>query len=452
MLGFAGFGYNDGRPPERPSRLSRRFSLMKKTTLRRRSLLRAAGVSIALPAFQSLPASAAAESKSGPPKRMVCIGNMLGFYPEAFWPKGQGRDFEFAVTTESLEQHRSDLTVIAGLDHGVKGGHFGIHAFLSGVRSIDAKSMPDGNITVDQRAAETTGGQTRFPSLTIGSESGIHGGCQMSWTRSGTRVPPITGPRELFQKLFVGTNQADKQRQADRFRLQESILDNVLGDAKSLNKKLSRRDQQKLDEYFTSVRDVENKLALSKQWVDIPKPEPPISEPKNTNMVQDLPLLYDLIALALQTDSTRVATLELGGSFETRDFGIQGGYHSLSHHGQRQSSIDALIKIETYQVEQFSRFLNKLKQTEVQGQDLLDQTMVLFGSGMGNANSHTNTNLPIVLAGGGFRHGSLMRFEKKDDHRPPLSNLFVSMLQQFGVPTDRFATSTGTLRGLEAKV
>lgn len=424
-----------------PARL---LDLMKKSSFRRRTLLRAAGVSLALPAFESL-GDAVASQQAVSPKRMVCVGNMLGFYPEAFWPRGEGDSFEFSTTTKPLEKHRGDLTVIGGLDHGVKGGHFGIHAYLSGVRSIDAKSMPEGNITIDQRAAETVGGQTRFPSLTIGSESGIHGGCQMSWTRSGTRVPPITGPRELFEKLFVGVSDADKARHADRFRLQESILDSVLGDAKSLSGNLNRRDQQKLEEYFSSVRDVERKIDLSKQWVDVEKPEAPFDAPKNTNLVQDLPLIYDLIAIALQTDSTRVATLELGGSFETRDLGIKGGYHGLSHHGQRQESIDALIKIETYQVEQYARFLDKLKSVETGEGTLLDSTMVLFGSGMGNANSHTNTNLPIVLAGGGFRHGKYLRYEKNDPHRPPLANLFVSMLQQFGVETDRFSTSTGTL-------
>ncbi|TWU00867.1 DUF1552 domain-containing protein [Stieleria varia] len=429
---------------------------MNSKSLGRRSLLRGVGVALALPALESMPRAIAAETSEAianrPTKRMVCIGNMLGFYPEAFWPEGAGAEYQLSQTTQALEVHRDQLTIVGGLDHGLKGGHFSIHAFLSGVRSIDAKSMPEGNITIDQRAAETVGGQTRFPSLTIGSESGIHGGCQMSWTRSGTRVPPIPGPRELFQKLFVGVSEQDKQREADRFRLQESILDNVLGDANALSRKLNKRDQRKLDEYLSSVRDVERKLDLSKQWVDIDKPEPPIAEPQNTNMVQDLPLLYDLIALALQTDSTRVATLELGGSFETRDFGIKGGYHGLSHHGQRQESIDALIKIETYQVEQYARFLSKLRALEVGGESLLDQTMVLFGSGMGNANSHTNTNLPVVLAGGGFRHGQMIRYEKSDKHRPPLANLFVSMLQQFGLEIDQFATSTGTLSGFEAKV
>jgi hypothetical protein len=433
--------------------------------MRRRSILQAAGISIALPAFDSLRQNAAAKEPTsdssdidGQPRRMVCIGNMLGFYPEAFWPNKPTDESkseevasageELSETLASLAPHSGDFTVIGGLDHGLKGGHFSIHAFLSGVRSVDAKSMPEGNITVDQYAAETIGGKTRFASLTVGSDSGIHGGCQMSWSRSGTRVPPITGPMELFEKLFVGVAKADKQQAADRFRMKESILDAVGGDAKSISKQLNRRDAQKLEEYLTSIREVEKRLDNSKRWVDIEKPTAPFDRPNNTNMVDDLPMLYDLIALALQTDSTRIATLEIGGDFEARDFGFRSGYHSLSHHGQRQASIDALKKIESYQVEQFSRFLTKLRETECGESNLFQQTSVLLGSGMGNANSHTNTNLPIVLAGGGFRHRGTMWFER-DSYRPPLTNLYLTMLHRFGVDADRFATSTGTLSGLE---
>ncbi|MCO8120722.1 DUF1552 domain-containing protein [Stieleria sp. TO1_6] len=416
--------------------------------LRRRSLLRAAGVSIALPAFASLRGQAEAAPSNGKnPQRMVCIGNMLGFYPEAFWPQHDSETL--STTLASLADHKRDMTVIGGLDHGLKGGHFSIHAFLSGVRNVDAKSMPDGNMTLDQAAAETIGGQTRFASLTVGSDSGIHGGCQMSWSRAGTRVPPITGPGQLFEKLFVGIAPKDQQKAADRFRMKASILDAVGGDARSIARELNSRDRNKLDEYLTSIREVEQRLENSKQWVDIEKPTAPFDRPTKTNMVDDLPMLYDLITLALQTDSTRIATLEIGGDFEARDFGYRSGYHSLSHHGQRQDAIDALIKIESYQVEQFSRFLTKLRESEIGDSNLLDQTSVLFGSGMGNANSHTNTNLPIVLAGGGYRHQGTMWFDKNSPHRPPLTNLYLTMLQRFGVQTERFSTSTGTLRGLE---
>jgi hypothetical protein len=430
--------------------------------LDRRHVLRAAGAAISLPFFSSLPAARAATSPASGvglgKKRMVCIGNMLGFYPDAFWPAaasdptlgglGEYRDFTFGKSSAPLAAIRDRMTLVSGLDHATSGGHFSIHSFLSGVRQIDAKSMPNANVTIDQYASDYVSGQTRFSTLTVGSESGIHGGCQLSWTRTGTRVPPIPGPEQLFRLLFVGTSEQDKRVAADRFKLQGSILDLVRRDADRFQRKLNPRDREKLDEYLTSVRDVEKRIGLRRNWIDVPKPKAPFDQPKNRNMVEDLPLLYDLIALALQTDSTRIATLEIGGDFNPRDLDVNGDYHALSHHGQQQTSIDALITLETYQIEQFVRFVEKLSSLQDAEQPLIDHTMVLFGSGMGNANSHTNTNLPVVLAGGGFQHGRLLAFDAKSPDRPPLTNLFVSMLQQFGIETDRFATSTGTLRGL----
>lgn len=428
----------------------------------RRQLLRAAGVSISLPFFRSLESVQASEAVAinayTPKNRMVCIGNMLGFYPEAYWPLSAAdasstglndyRDFELGRTTAPLQSIRDRMTMIGGLDHGTSGGHFSIHSFLSGVRQIDAKSMPNANVTIDQYAADFVAGQTRFSTLTVGSESGIHGGCQLSWTRTGTRVPPIPGPEQLFKLLFVGNSEQDRLAAADRFKLQGSILDMVRRDANRFHLRLNQQDGDKLDEYLTSVRDVEKRIGLRRNWIDVPKPEAPFAEPKNRNMVEDLPLLYDLIALALQTDSTRIATLEIGGDFNPRNLGVNGDYHALSHHGQLASSIEALITLETYQIEQFVRFVEKLSSLQDGEQPLIDQTMVLFGSGMGNANSHTNTNLPVILAGGGFKHGRMLSFDRKAAHRPPLTNLFVSMLQQFGVESDKFALSTGTLRGL----
>lgn len=380
--------------------------------------------------------------------RMVCIGNLLGFYPPAFFPTKTGAEYELPDSVQALKPHQKDFTLYSGLDHGVKGGHFAMSSFLSGVRTADAKGMPEGNITLDQRAAETLGGATRFPTLALGSESGIHGGCLMSWTRSGTRVPPISTPRELFRKLFVSDGAADIAASLDRLDMKGSILDAVQGDAKSLQRHLVQRDKEKLDEYFTSVRDVEKQIELRRKWAHVPKPEAKIDEPNNKDFVSDLPVMYDLIALALQTDSTRIATLEIGGDFEAAVFGLNGGYHGLSHHGQREDAIKGLIKMERYQVEQFARFLEKLKSIQDGGGTLLDHSMVLFGSGMGNANSHQNTNLPIILAGGGLKHGEHKAYPANGSGKQPLCNLYLSMLQRFGAEVDKFGTSTGTLTGL----
>jgi hypothetical protein len=277
----------------------------------------------------------------------------------------------------------------------------------------------------------------------------------MCWTRAGTRVPPVPTPRELFRKLFATDAAADRDRAADRLRLQASILDAVRGDARALDRRLDRRDREKLDEYLSSVRDVERQLQLNKQWAEVPKPKPGLPEPENRGMVADLPVLYDLIALALQTDSTRVATLEIAGGFLAQAFGVRKEYHALSHHGQVQENIDGLLKVEKYQTEQFARFLGRLKATPDGDGTLLDHTMVLFGSGMGNANSHTNTNLPIVLAGGGFKHGRHRAFPQVGaagnprSGSVPLNNLYLSLLHRFGVEAKRFGPSTGTLAGLE---
>ncbi len=212
---------------------------------------------------------------------MVCIGNEFGMYPGAFWPKATGRDYEMTQLLKPLESHRDDFTLFSHLDHGHKGGHFAVHTFLTGVKSADARGMEEGGISLDQRAAEFVGSRTRFPSLAVGSADGLHGGCQMSWTRTGTRVPPVPGPRELFRLLFVDDDAAAKKKATDRIALQESILDAVLGDANSLKKKLSKTDQQKLDEYFSSVRDVEVKLDLDRQWQKVPKPHVDMDEPEN---------------------------------------------------------------------------------------------------------------------------------------------------------------------------
>ncbi len=428
--------------------------------MNRRFFLRATGLTLALPLLESLSprvlgAGLAVGSQAGAavsatrPRRMVCVGNMLGFYQPEFFPTQTGSHYALPSLLKPLAPHQNDFTLFSGLDHGLKGGHFAIHSFLSGIRSMDAKAMPDGNISIDQMAAESVLGVTRFPTLTIGSQDGLHGGCMMSWTRSGTRVPPIPNPNALFRKLFVSDNEAKVARSSDLFDLQHSILDAVHGDAKSLQRRLGNRDREKLDEYFTSVRDVERQIALRKSWAHVPKPDPGIAEPTDTNFVSDLPVLYDLIALALQTDSTRIATLEIGGDFEGGPLGIRKGYHSLSHHGQVQESITDLLKLELYQMEQFARFIAKMKSLQDGDGSLLDHTQVLFGSGMGNANAHTNSNLPIILAGGGYPHGQHRAYPTEGHNRVPLSNLYLTLLQRFGVETDRFSVSTGTLRGFD---
>ena len=425
----------------------------------RRTWLRGVGGFLVLPHFESLGQSSAGTGTTA--QRLVCIGNLLGFYPEAFWPTaipasgGKPLDslridnFQLGRSSQQLNKIRNDITVLKGLDHGVKGGHFAVHSFLSGVVRSEAATFPDGNITLDQFAAEQLGAATRFPALAVGDSTGLHGGCQLSWTRTGTRVPPIEGVSALYQTLFESTDRADRAAVAERLATQTSILDSVREDADQFRRHLSRSDRHKFEEYLTAVRDVEQRVQSRRNWLDIQKPAAPFPRPKNGNLVEDLPLLYDLIALALQTDSTRVITLEIGGAFRPTHLGIQGDYHALSHHGKRESSIESLITLDTYQLEHFARFVEKLRgMTDANGNPFLATTTVLLGSGMGDANTHTNKNLPVLLAGGGFQHGAMLSFGQDEASRPPLCNLFLSILHQLGIEADAFGKSTGTLRGL----
>lgn len=419
---------------------------------RRRFVLQSLGASLALPWLPSLGVSSvgareavqAAKGAGEGAKRFVAVGNLLGFQQKSFFPETGGKGYESTTLLKPLEANRKHMTVYRGLDHGIKGGHFAVHTFLSGVLHHQAADMPDGNVTLDQFIADAIGPQTRFPSLTVGSEGGIHGGCQIAWTRSGVRVPPINGPTHLFETLFVSDSKERQARRVRQNRLQASILDASLADANRLARKVNSEDRDKLDEYFTSVRDVEKRLELRARWTELPKPEAPFEKPSDRNLVEDLPLLYEMIALALQTDSTRVATLEIGGSFLPQHLGIKKSYHSMSHHGNDPDTIANLIKLETHQIEHFGKFLTRLAGIKDGGRSLLDSTSVLFGSGMGNGHRHTNSDLPIVLAGGGYKHGEFKLAGANGRGRTPLCNLYLDIAQRMGLEAESFGTSTGT--------
>tara|TARA_R110001592_G_scaffold125262_4_gene334982 strand:+ start:29552 stop:30856 length:1305 start_codon:yes stop_codon:yes gene_type:complete len=418
---------------------------------RRRFVLRSIAGSLALPGLPSLMSSALAGNSAitqsrgagAGAQRFVAVGNLLGFQLKHFFPEKTGKEFEETTLLKPLAANRNQLTVYRGLDHGLRGGHFAVHTFLSGLLHHESKNRTDGNVTIDQFIADEIGNQTRFPSLTVGSEGGIHGGCQLSWTKSGVRVPPITGPAELFDRLFVADSKQVQARKVKENSLQESILDSIHDEAHSLSKRVNSEDKAKLDEYFSSIRDVEKRLKLRQIWSDQPKPKAPFDKPTDKNTVEDLPMLYELIALALQTDSTRIATLEIGGSFLPQHLGINKSYHGLSHHGNNDESIGYLVTLEQYQIEQFGKFLTRLAGIPDGEQTLLDSTAVLFGSGMGNANSHTNSDLPIILAGGGYATGEFRKVPSKGPGKVPLCNLFLDIAQKMGVEKDSFGTSTG---------
>ena len=424
---------------------------MRSSLNRRRFFLISAGASLALPGLSSLLAKTAnslatvhATQGAGiGARRFVAVGNLLGFQQKSFFPSIEGREYESTILLKPLEPLREKMTVYRGLDHGIRGGHFAVHSFLSGVLHSEARDRKNGNVTIDQYLAEKVGNQTRFPSLTVGSEGGIHGGCQLSWTRSGVRVPPITNPGDLFDRLFSNDSPKRRLERKGENRLQKSILDAVNDEAKGLSKKVNLEDREKLDEYFTSIRDVEKRIELRRRWADHPKPNAPLDKPANKNTVDDLPILYELIALALQTDSTRIATLEIGGSFLPQNLGIDKSYHSLSHHGNKADAITDLIKLETYQIEQYGKFLGRLQSIQDGEGTLLDSTSVLFGSGIGSGNSHTNSDLPVIVAGGGYKHGNFKKVVSKGLNKVRLCNLYVDLAQRMGIETDSFGNSTG---------
>lgn len=413
----------------------------------RRTFLRGLGLSVALPLFER---EAHAVTDTTAPMRMVCVANPLGFIPDVFFPSQAGRDYKTTPLLAPLP--RDKFTVFSNLDHGVSGGHSGVHAFLSGIRDNEASQFAAKNITMDQRAAEHVGSSTRFPSIvaSVGKGNGTLAP-QNSWTRNGVNIPPITDQRDLFRALFVDRHQSAKRQQRETLRRNKSVLDSVRQQARILSNDLWARDRQKLDEYFTSVREVEKRLQMAEAWVDRPKPKVGLKTPGGKEpFPQKLSLFYDLLTLALQTDSTRVATLSIPGTLPVGDLGLTGGYHSFSHHGKDPELRRGLLQIEKMQIENLARFIRRLDSIEQpDGRTLLDCTMVLSGSGMGNGSSHSNKDLPIILAGGGFKHGQHLVMPKKSHVRVPLSNLFTTMLQRFGVETDQFNKSTGTLNGLE---
>jgi hypothetical protein len=417
---------------------------------RRQFLKGVGGAVLALPLLESQ-LNAAEIAK--PPRRLVASGVFFGLLPQYFHPQEVGPDYRPPRLLKPLETHRDQFTVFSGLDHNIGGGHTGTKYFLSGIPIEHSKGYPEANISIDQKAAAAVGAATRFPSLVLGCETNVEN--HISWTRNGAQARPVTQIRRLQDMLFRNPSRgqiADSRRDLVSRR---SILDLVRDQAKTFQTGISTSDQEKLDQYFTSVRELEQKIAQSEQWLDSKKPDTDFQAPNGIDTLtlrEKTPFFYDLMALALQTDSTRVITLSF--SQLGRDNGgfpaVSHGYHSLSHHGKVESAIEELSIIESFFTSQFGRFLDTLSAIkEPNGQTLLDNTMALFGSGMSNANSHSNRDLPVLLAGGGFRHGSHRHYARNGRKSVPLCNLYLSMLQHFGLEIDGFNTSSGTLSGLE---
>lgn len=417
----------------------------------RRHFLRGTGVSLALPMLESLtptaPAGELSAEDSAPAKRFVCVAPDYGIYPAGFFPEQTGRGYAMPDTLKMMERHRDEMSVFSYLDHpGVGGGHACTRTFLNGMKASDAEGDRSRLLSLDQVIARQIGMDQRFPALVTGN------GAPISYTEAGIPVPSIPTPDRFFNLLFVNEDAKTKDRQRQALGDNASILDVLLEDSRSLQPRLAAQDRVKLDEYLTAVRETERKLSRRNDWIDIPKPK--VKAPKqdedeyeDSGYPYDMSLFFEIMALALQTESTRVLTYQMPGGNRMFPFdGITMGYHTLTHHGKDPEKASQIQIIDRYYLTQLASFVDRLKRMKDRdGRPLLDSTVVLFGSGMGNASSHSSRDVPVLVAGGGLKHGRHHSFPKDGNNGTPLSNLYVTLLRQFGVETDQFASSGGDL-------
>ena len=414
---------------------------------------------MSLPFLDSMiPSFARAQSASSPlapgakPRRMLGICNNLGLLPDLFFPTGSGRDYKASPYLEVLQPHRNDFSVFSGVSHpNVDGGHPADICFLTAAPHPGSSSFRN-TISLDQHIAERIGILTRFPSLTLGVNTRSR---SLSWTGTGVAIPPEDRASEVFKQLFLQGTPEQVAAQIRRLDTGRSILDTIAGQAKDLQRSVTARDRDRLDQYFTSVRDLENRLQASRGWEGKPKPvvnaPVPVDPASPAAYMEKVKIMYDLARLSFETDSTRSITLMLDSVatpvLEIPDATITDGYHNLSHHGRSEDKRKQLKTIDELHMKLLGELIADLK-TVKDGEDtLLDRTMVLYGSNFGDANQHTCFNMPTILAGGGFKHGQHLAFSTTQNY--PLPNLFVSMLQRMGIDEDKFASATGTMRGLD---
>lgn len=415
------------------------------TTTTRRSFLRGAGVAIGLPFLESI--ASAAAGGGAVKRRMVAINVGLGLHAPNTIPTAAGRDYELTPYLKEIGEFRDQFTVISGASHpAVGGGHSSYKSYLTCAPHPNSAGFRN-TISIDQLAAAEFGSETRFGSISLSSA-----GPGLSWSRSGVEIPAITRPSQVFQKMFVAGKPDEQARQLERLRDGQSILDVVMDKTKSMEGRLSGRDKEKLDQYFEAVREAERRLVKAEEWEQKPKPrldiKPPQDEPDSKKIVEQMRLIYDVMHLALETDSTRFLTYNFTGMNAVPVIpGVDEDYHNLSHHGLDAAKIEQLTIVESVVFREFGAFLKKLSESNDGEGSLLDSTMTLFGSNLGNASSHDTKNMPIVLAGGGFEHGQHLAFDQ--DNNYPLPNLYVSMLQRLGLETETFSTGTKPMDGLK---
>lgn len=425
------------------------MNISLRTPIPRRTLLKAAGATLALPFLESMmPRLQAVTAEQ--PRRFVGMMTNMGILPDFFFPKTAGSDYESTPYLDLLKDHRANMTVFSGVSlPGVDGGHAAEKSFLTGAPGASRGSFRN-SISLDQLMAEKIGAETRFPALTlmIGADN-----MSLSWTRSGSMIPAQTSPLKLYQQLFVEDTPEGKATALQRLKDNRSLLDNLREKAARLQREVGAADRERLDQYFTAVRELERRLAAAEGWIDKPKTKVEAKAPPEIADRNDLPKnsrsMLDLVRLALETDSTRIVTIcsSLASISPKTIPGVQSNTHELTHHGHREEKISELRRIEEAQFKELSAFLSGLGSVQEQGSSLLDRTSVLYGTNMGSANAHSNDNLPALLVGGGFKHGQHLAFDQKKNY--PLSNLHVSLLQRLGIEANTFSSGTSTMRGLE---
>jgi len=407
--------------------------------LSRRSLLRGTGVAIALPLLDAMrPAFCNDSAEKTIPRRMVAIETNMGILPQFFFPEKGGKDYELSPYLNRLASHRDNMTVLSGVSlPGVTGAHAAERCFLTGTPHPERGGFRNG-VSLDQFAAEQVGNQTRFPSLVLAMSNENP---TLSYTRSGAPIPAEKSPRKLFERLFVQGRPDEVEERVESLKQGRSTLDFVGEQSRRLNRSLSSEDQRRMDQYLTAVRELERRLQSAQEWEYRPKPKveakPPEENKDPRQFVERSGMMFDVVKLALETDSSRIVSLFIDTTV----------IHNITHHGNRPEVLAELRGHEERQFDALNSFLTSLQKTQEQGGSLLDSTMVLYGTCMGSANSHSNVNLPALLAGGGFRHGQHLAFDTENNY--PLSNLYVSMLQRLGIETDEFSSGKGTMRGLE---
>ncbi|QTN33761.1 DUF1552 domain-containing protein [Akkermansiaceae bacterium] len=408
-------------------------------SLSRRTVLKRAGIALCLPMLDAMVPAFAASRAPVNPRRFVGVSLALGLHNPLLIPKGKGRGYMPSPYLKDIQDLREDFTVISGTSHpGVKGGH-AAEASIFSACPMERNSAKANTVSLDQLMAKHLGHQTRFPSLVLNTR----GSRSPSYTENGAMIPAIDDARELFARLFTEDTPAAKQRQSEINGRGQSILDIVRDETKALGRQLGQGDREKMDEWLTSVRELETRLEANEKWVSRPKPKvgAPPAQADNNSAPDQMRAMLDVVALALRTDSTRFVTLHCAGNNVRALDGVEEAYHSLSHHGQNPKKLEQLAIVEKTTVDNWGNFLRELKKHE-----LLDDTMVLLTSNLGNASSHDNRNMPVLFAGGGFTHGHHLAFSQTDNY--PLPNLYLSMLQNLGLECGHFATSTGTMSGL----